>query len=714
MKRTVRDALVNALENLESNSFKKFKGKLSDVKVDEKYSVIPRSRLENANVGQIVDLILDYYKDSYGGNITLEVLHHINERKVEEKLRKDLGKDNSPSLTVGSVITMEAPIRLIEHTENDKLVVNQKAINILSKSNQPVVVVAIVGMYRTGKSYLMNKLAGAQSGFDVGSTVQAQTKGIWMWCVPHPIKANHTLVLLDTEGLGDVEKGDCKGNIKVFSLAILLSSALIYNSKGIIDQDAIDKLRFVGEISEFIKIKSEDNEDEEEEFSNHFPIFIWAVRDFHLELTLDGQPISEDEYLENALKLNPEKTTKDKDYNRLRKRIQMYFKTRKCFTFGFPATDFEGLKNLEKASALSENFVAQCQKFCNYIFQQVGAKSVGDMLAVTGHQLGELTKIYIEAITNSRFACMEKAVGSLVEQETRAAIEEATKYYVDKMKTIQLPTETLNGLLEQSKKYEDEACQMFQKRSIKSKNSTSYQEFMENVRKERNGFISINEEKSREMCNSLIKKLSLTFEKALDGGVYNIRGGHEKFKQDLKAIEEKYKMERGKGVKAEEALQQYIISKQRAEIIIIQQDNALTLKEKEVAEENNRRRIHEMEQNFRRQSEEQKRQRDAEHRASLQQTINEMTKHMQEERRMMNEKARQQELYLKQGFQEQAKMYQALIDKLQRELQEKKEAERLQREREEKTQQLLNMLNEQNKALLQQIQNINKNICVIL
>ena len=27
-----------------------------------------------------------------------------------------------------------------------------------------------------------------------------------MWCVPHPEKPNHTLVLLDTEGLGDVEK----------------------------------------------------------------------------------------------------------------------------------------------------------------------------------------------------------------------------------------------------------------------------------------------------------------------------------------------------------------------------------------------------------------------------------------------------------------------------------------------------------------------------
>ncbi|OWK04902.1 hypothetical protein Celaphus_00002344, partial [Cervus elaphus hippelaphus] len=27
-----------------------------------------------------------------------------------------------------------------------------------------------------------------------------------MWCVPHPSKSDNTLVLLDTEGLGDVEK----------------------------------------------------------------------------------------------------------------------------------------------------------------------------------------------------------------------------------------------------------------------------------------------------------------------------------------------------------------------------------------------------------------------------------------------------------------------------------------------------------------------------
>lgn len=44
------------------------------------------------------------------------------------------------------------------------------------------------------------------AGFSVGSTVRTHMKGIWMWYVPHREKPDHTLVFLDTEGLGDVEK----------------------------------------------------------------------------------------------------------------------------------------------------------------------------------------------------------------------------------------------------------------------------------------------------------------------------------------------------------------------------------------------------------------------------------------------------------------------------------------------------------------------------
>ena len=41
------------------------------------------------------------------------------------------------------------------------------------------------------------------------------------------------------------------------------------------------------------------------EFVSFFPDFIWTVRDFTLELKLNGRPITEDEYLENASKLVP-------------------------------------------------------------------------------------------------------------------------------------------------------------------------------------------------------------------------------------------------------------------------------------------------------------------------------------------------------------------------------------------------------------------------
>ena len=58
---------------------------------------------------------------------------------------------------------MPEPLCLIENT-NGPLLVNPEALKILSAIRQPVVVVAIVGPYRTGKSYLMNKLAGKKKG----------------------------------------------------------------------------------------------------------------------------------------------------------------------------------------------------------------------------------------------------------------------------------------------------------------------------------------------------------------------------------------------------------------------------------------------------------------------------------------------------------------------------------------------------------------------
>jgi hypothetical protein len=104
-------------------------------------------------------------------------------------------------------------------------------------------------MYRTGKSYLLNRmLLDRTSGFGVGPTINPCTKGIWVWgrTVPgYTVDGDPCNVLImDTEGLGALDE-DSNHDAKVFSLAILLSSAFIYNSVGSIDENALSNLSLV-------------------------------------------------------------------------------------------------------------------------------------------------------------------------------------------------------------------------------------------------------------------------------------------------------------------------------------------------------------------------------------------------------------------------------------------------------------------------------------
>lgn len=102
----------------------------------------------------------------------------------------------------------------------------------------------------------MNHLAGQNHGFRLGYTIKGETRGIWMSCVPHPSRPDHTLVLLDTEGLGDVQKGNSVNDSWIFTLTVLLSSVFIYNSLNFINLQALEQLHYVTEVAELIKTKS--------------------------------------------------------------------------------------------------------------------------------------------------------------------------------------------------------------------------------------------------------------------------------------------------------------------------------------------------------------------------------------------------------------------------------------------------------------------------
>jgi len=108
---------------------------------------------------------------------------------------------------------------------------------------------------------------------------------------------------MDTEGLGALDE-DSNHDVRVFSLAILLSSQFIYNSMGSIDENALNSMSLVINLTKNIQLKSTGSPEDmdPEEYSRYFPNFLWVVRDFTLQLVDDeGEPLTSKEYLEKAL-----------------------------------------------------------------------------------------------------------------------------------------------------------------------------------------------------------------------------------------------------------------------------------------------------------------------------------------------------------------------------------------------------------------------------
>lgn len=90
--------------------------------------------------------------------------------------------------------------------------VNEEAIKWLKGVSQEhhLGVITVVGKYRTGKSYILNRvLLNQNMGFEVGPTINACTKGLWVWpeLIENPNDIGTKYMVMDTEGLGSLEEG---------------------------------------------------------------------------------------------------------------------------------------------------------------------------------------------------------------------------------------------------------------------------------------------------------------------------------------------------------------------------------------------------------------------------------------------------------------------------------------------------------------------------
>lgn len=120
-------------------------------------------------------------------------------------------------------------------------------------------------MYRTGKSYLLNRmLLNRSNGFGVGPTVNPCTKGLWCWgkTIPGKTVDGQTInvIIIDTEGIGALDE-DQTHDTRIFTLAILAASSFIYNSTGSIDENALQNLSLVVNLTKNIQLNTTQSED---------------------------------------------------------------------------------------------------------------------------------------------------------------------------------------------------------------------------------------------------------------------------------------------------------------------------------------------------------------------------------------------------------------------------------------------------------------------
>ncbi|CAG9329474.1 unnamed protein product [Blepharisma stoltei] len=328
--------------------------------------------------------------------------------------------------------------------EREGFRVTPESLEFLRNLEGKVGVIAVVGKYRTGKSFLLNRVILDNrdgQGFGVGPTINACTKGLWVWSEPVEIENSEgermKVLVIDSEGLGAFDE-DANHDTRIFLLALLLSSYFVYNSVGTIDENALQNLSLIVNLSKQLQIRSSQGPTNPDEIANYFPSFLWVLRDFALRLVDgEGNPISARKYLENALVLQKGVSDNIEAKNRIRRLLSTFFKDRDCFSLVRPTEREDVLQKLDNApeEVFRPEFLSQAEELKKKIFTKVKPKTLnGQML--TGEMLGQLAIAYTEAINKGGVPNIEGAWTSVCQAECQKGVDDCMREFEQEMREI--------------------------------------------------------------------------------------------------------------------------------------------------------------------------------------------------------------------------------------------------------------------------------------
>ena len=300
-------------------------------------------------------------------------------------------------------------VPLVAQGDDDKLIVCDEGLSKLkSLTGESVRVICIAGLYRSGKSTFLNHLLrrdGVADSFEVGLTTNSCTRGVWMY-------VSGDTVYLDSEGLASIDQDETY-DCKIFTIGLLLSSFFVYNTVGVIDESALDRLHTVGQLAQQI---ASDGKGDLIDFK-----LMWLLRDFSLSLGSES-PI---EYLERALRDNPKKKN-----NEHRKGLRGAFPHRQCVTLVRPVSDEVQLQRVNEMelAELRPEFVAQLDAAAEAIQNGTEAKRVNGQV-LNGPLLGQFLVSCVDGINEGGVPDIKKSFEYIAEQSHMDALLRAQEIY---------------------------------------------------------------------------------------------------------------------------------------------------------------------------------------------------------------------------------------------------------------------------------------------
>lgn len=376
-----------------------------------------------------------------------------------------------------------------------KLRISKEGLEAIQRITTPIAAVAVIGPYRSGKSFLLNQLLSLScyEGFGVGHMRDTKTKGIWVWGAPVEMEINGvktSVFYLDTEGFESIGKSNVYDD-RIFALATVLSSVLIYNLPETIREADISRLSFAVELAEefYGRVKGQDIAFEPAKL-------LWLIqRDF-----LQGKSVKEmvDEALRQVPNFDGDKNIDQ--VNKIRDSLAIMGDNSTAFSLPQPHLQRTKLCDM-KDGELDPTYVKRRDQLKGLVSSIIRPKIVQGK-PLNGKEFVSFLEQILEALNKGEIP----STGSLVEVFNKGVLERCMKLYSDRMAKLSLPLseESLQrsheGFREETMKVFDE--QHFGRHHAKK----SVEKLDEEIDKVYKNFVLANEYKSSKLCETLYTK----------------------------------------------------------------------------------------------------------------------------------------------------------------------------------------------------------------